>query len=82
MNREISEASGLMNEVWSSLKATLLKKYQHCESLVQECYKQKLAFPPEKLNTIFADVEKKWSAKAKKLSSGSWDPNDMTEGSD
>jgi len=66
-HKNLSLEEGLLSAVWDRLKDFMIKKYEHFEFLVSQCYKtQRLAFTSKDLMTSFEHAEMKYIKKYEK----------------
>lgn len=67
INRDLSEETGLIPDVWNTLKTYFTQKYKHFEDIVSECYKeQKLSFTSSELVERYKIIEDRWVQKLRK----------------
>lgn len=58
INKDLSEETGLIPDIWNTLKNYFTEKYKHFEKIIQECYKeQKLSFTLEELEETYKMIE-------------------------
>jgi len=61
LHKNLSPEEELLTTVWAELKDFMIKKYEHFEFLVSQCYKnQRLAFTSNDLITSFLHAETKY----------------------